>query len=139
MDAGGGTVDIACHEILGEFGVKEILHPSGGKWGSCYIDDQYIKLLQDIFGKELLDEFKKEEPNIYVEIIHNFQTPKSKFYSNPENDNHNVELPFDFCSFIDEKMDANDDEKYGDIEEKVLCFMFLRNFRLSESVFVFKR
>ena len=32
VDAGGGTVDVACHEILGEFGVKEILHPSGGKW-----------------------------------------------------------------------------------------------------------
>eukprot|EP01084_Bolivina_argentea_P221279 374812_1 len=42
IDAGGGTVDVACHQVLGRFQVKEIFHPSGGKWGSCYIDDQYI-------------------------------------------------------------------------------------------------
>eukprot|EP01083_Nonionella_stella_P079689 218766_1 len=34
IDAGGGTVDIACHEIVSEFGVKEVLPPSGGPWGS---------------------------------------------------------------------------------------------------------
>ena len=37
IDAGGGTVDIAFHEILGDFGVKECHHPSGGPWGIYYI------------------------------------------------------------------------------------------------------
>eukprot|EP01083_Nonionella_stella_P239071 837191_1 len=41
VDAGGGTVDIACYEIIDEFGVKEIVHPTCGKWGSCYINDGY--------------------------------------------------------------------------------------------------
>eukprot|EP01084_Bolivina_argentea_P021873 40658_1 len=52
IDAGGGTVDIACHEIIGEFGVNEIYHPSGGKWGSIYIDDEFAKLLNTIFSTE---------------------------------------------------------------------------------------
>ena len=44
IDAGGGTVDIAFHQVLGQFGIKEIHHPSGGPWGGCYIDDQYIQI-----------------------------------------------------------------------------------------------
>merc|ERR1719410_2082251 len=50
IDAGGGTVDIAFHEILGDFGVKECHHPSGGPWGSCYIDDEFVKILNIIFS-----------------------------------------------------------------------------------------
>eukprot|EP01083_Nonionella_stella_P128873 390634_1 len=57
VDAGGGTVDIACHEILGDYGVKEILAPSGGPWGSKFIDDQFEALLNEIFGTKWMREF----------------------------------------------------------------------------------
>ena len=33
--------------------VKEVLAPSGGKWGGTHIDDQYVELLEKIFGKEV--------------------------------------------------------------------------------------
>ena len=29
LDVGGGTVDVACHEIMDEFSIAEVLHPSG--------------------------------------------------------------------------------------------------------------
>eukprot|EP01083_Nonionella_stella_P278113 945653_1 len=61
VDAGGGTVDIACHEILGqdgEYGVKEVLAPSGGPWGSMFIDDQFEALLKEIFDIKWIREFK---------------------------------------------------------------------------------
>ena len=29
LDVGGGTCDVACHEIMGKFAIAEILHPSG--------------------------------------------------------------------------------------------------------------
>eukprot|EP01084_Bolivina_argentea_P021865 40643_1 len=38
VDAGGGTVDIVCHKIISNNEVKEVSDPSGGPWGSCYID-----------------------------------------------------------------------------------------------------
>ena len=98
IDAGGGTVDIACHEIMDNFGVKEIMHPSGGKWGSCYIDDQYIKLLKNIFGKDNVKKFQEEEPNVYVEIINNFQQAKATFYDESDAKTHNVELPLSMYS-----------------------------------------
>eukprot|EP01084_Bolivina_argentea_P202687 346269_1 len=121
VDAGAGTVDIACHEVVGELAVKEIFHPSGGKWGSAYIDDQYIKLLKEILPEEWIEEFKVEDPKTYVEIINNFQRSKSTFYSHSRinSNKHNVELPCDFCGFIEEKMEDSHDGMYEYLEEKI--------------------
>ena len=29
LDVGGGTCDVACHEVIDEFAIAEVLHPSG--------------------------------------------------------------------------------------------------------------
>ena len=79
VDVGGGTADIACHEIVDEFGVKELYHPSGGKWGSIYIDAQYKKLLNQIFSTECMNEFKKKAANDYVKLMYNFIMAKETF------------------------------------------------------------
>merc|ERR1712087_615049 len=80
IDAGGGTCDVACHEILGDFAVQEIVCPTGGPWGSTYIDDFFIKLLHLIFNKQWLDEFKTEDPASYTELIDNFRVAKQEFW-----------------------------------------------------------
>lgn len=116
VDAGGGTVDIACHEILGEFAVKEILPPSGGPWGSCYIDDQFKLSLNQIFGQELVNEFKTEHPNVYMQCVHNFQASKGSFDSNQKL-HHNVRLPADFIAWIEDKFE--DDDDFEGVEEMV--------------------
>eukprot|EP00483_Globobulimina_turgida_P011169 UN11190 len=126
VDAGGGTVDVACHEILGEngeFGVKEVLHPSGGAWGSCYIDDEFVKLLKDIFGNEWIEEFKQTKPNFYTALLHNFQNAKETFYGNTDENTYNVNLPFEFIGFIQDKLEEGDvevnDDDNADIEDVV--------------------
>ena len=144
IDAGGGTCDVACHEILGDFAVKEVVHPTGGPWGSTYIDDYFIKLLYKIFNKEWIDEFRLEDPAAYTELIDNFRVAKQEFWNNEiehkdndnriDNDNnnddcdnldimsienkielyknkwHNVQLPFDFCTFLEEKVEDMKEE-----------------------------
>ena len=119
VDAGGGTTDIACHQLLDGAGVIEILHPSGGAWGSCYIDDQYVKLLQDIFSTEWINEFKKEHPSIYTETIDNFQKAKQQFYKNSEAETLNCELPYDFLNFIEDVVEDD-----TEVEEIVSDFKF---------------
>merc|ERR1719361_1899484 len=111
-DAGGGTVGIACHEIVGQFGVKEVHHPSGGPWGSCYIDDQYIKMLAQIFGKEVMEEFQREHPNVYVELIHNFQAAKATFWEKESEDAHNCRVPEDFVCYLEDRLFGNQDHDY---------------------------
>jgi len=142
IDAGGGTCDVACHEILGDFAVQEIVHPTGGPWGSTYIDDYFIRLLQKIFNKEWIEQFQKEDPAAYTELIDNFRVAKQEFWSaekeHKDNDDnnenmaeqqhlsenmsledriklysdkwHNVQLPFDFCTFLEEKVEEMKDE-----------------------------
>merc|ERR1719474_244039 len=107
VDAGGGTVDIACHEILGEFEVKEVLHPSGGPWGSCYIDDQFVELLHAIFSKEWVEEFKAKDPSKWVQTIDNFQTSKESFRGDQRKKHgHNVTLPVQLIGFMQDKLTA---------------------------------
>ena len=120
VDAGGGTTDIACHQILGsdgEYGVKEILAPSGGAWGSCYIDDQFIKLLKEIFKPEWIEEFENEQSNIYTELLDNFQRAKAEFYKK-KNKSHNVEFPIDFVYFLQSKLE-NEEGIDAEIEDAV--------------------
>ena len=131
VDAGGGTVDIICHEVLDDFGVKEIYYPSGGKWGSCYIDDQYIKLLKSIFGTRWINEFKKKSPESYVELINYFQNSKETFYAksnvkrrgningnqndlDDDHQYHNVRLPAGFLSFAEDKLESLNDATGAD-------------------------
>ena len=71
---------ITCHEIIGDLEVKEVLHPSGGLWGSTHIDDQFAKLLEMMFSKDYVEEYKKEAPADFVKIIYTFQKAKKKFY-----------------------------------------------------------
>eukprot|EP01083_Nonionella_stella_P240154 839784_1 len=106
VDAGGGTVDVACHQVTGRFQVKEIHHPSGGKWGSCFIDDQYIEVLAQIFDREWIERFKKERPNKYTTLVYNFQKAKESFYSDPNSKTHAVELPLEFSSYVEEEINA---------------------------------
>eukprot|EP00485_Elphidium_margaritaceum_P002287 CAMPEP_0202686228 /NCGR_PEP_ID=MMETSP1385-20130828/2038_1 /ASSEMBLY_ACC=CAM_ASM_000861 /TAXON_ID=933848 /ORGANISM="Elphidium margaritaceum" /LENGTH=702 /DNA_ID=CAMNT_0049340761 /DNA_START=32 /DNA_END=2140 /DNA_ORIENTATION=- len=125
IDAGGGTVDIAFHEILGDFGVKECHHPSGGPWGSTYIDEEFMNVMDEIFTAKWMDEFKQEEPNKYTEMLMNFRASKNQFdpINNQNGEYHNIRLPLNFLSFLEERIPADagdgddDDASDFDIEE----------------------
>eukprot|EP01083_Nonionella_stella_P286562 975339_1 len=139
IDAGGGTVDVACHEIIGEFGVKEVLPPSGGPWGSCKVDDQYKQTLNQIFGEDLMREFKTKHPNIYMRGMDHFQNAKATF--DGRNKHHNCRLPTDFISWLDEKIEGNNDEEYMYVEDIVAnCVMAKSNLvELNDDVLEFHR
>ena len=69
VDTGDGTCDVAWHEILDDFAVQEIVHPTGGPWGSPYIDDYFVYLLYKISNRKWIVEFKREDPAAYTELI----------------------------------------------------------------------
>lgn len=112
-------MDIACHEILGTFGVREILPPSGGSWGSCLIDEEYLKLLDTVFGREWMEQFEREQSTVFLEIRHHFQSAKSTFYRHKERKWHNVRLPVEFLNFLEEKIEDLALEKVSEIEDLV--------------------
>ena len=112
VDAGGGTVDISGHEWMGNMRIREAASPSGGDWGSSYIDDAFMSLLASIFGAELMDRFKSEESGSHRELLENFRASKLSFYGEighrSSRCTHSVDLGHRFLSFLVAECDRND-------------------------------
>ena len=105
--------------MSGELGVREVLPPSGGSWGSCFIDDEYMKLLAVIFSAEWLEQFEREQSTVFLEIRHHFQSAKSSFYRDAERKWHNVRMPTEFLNFLEEKIEDLATGKIQEIEDLV--------------------
>lgn len=52
VDAGGGTIDITVHKQSEEGNFTELHSPSGGDWGSSYINLKFEELLEELIGAE---------------------------------------------------------------------------------------
>lgn len=46
----GGTVDVAVHEVLEDFQLKELYQASGGAWGGTTVDDAFFRFLSKLAG-----------------------------------------------------------------------------------------
>jgi len=79
VDAGGGTVDITVHRKVGDE-LVELYPPSGGAWGSTYIDQKFEQLLEEIFGKDHIQEAKHSK--YWNQVMDYFENAKTGF--NPE-------------------------------------------------------
>ncbi|KAH3761889.1 heat shock 70 kDa protein 12A [Pelomyxa schiedti] len=60
VDAGGGTVDIGVHKCETETELVELYPPSGGAWGSTYVNETVIGFLQQVFGSDVLERAKAD-------------------------------------------------------------------------------
>jgi len=129
-DLGGGTADIACHEILSSFNVREIYKASGGPFGSSYIDRAYIELLCTVIPRKWIEEFKQEEPRHFVALLAYFQNSKRNFWKRRALDakgaaighddgRHNVELPCEFITFIEDKIEYVMPESADDVDPDI--------------------
>eukprot|EP01084_Bolivina_argentea_P064880 118274_1 len=89
------------------FAIAEVLHPSGGPWGACTIDKEFELMLHDIFSREWMNEFKKDQPNMHQQLLQNFITKsKISFYRQSIGQSyHDIELPFSFGDFLIDKLE----------------------------------
>ena len=61
LDCGGGTVDITMHRVAKKepsLKLEEIAPPSGGPFGSTYVDLEFEKFLKDLVGEDAFGRFK---------------------------------------------------------------------------------
>eukprot|EP01083_Nonionella_stella_P014672 41187_1 len=108
IDAGGGTVDIACHKIVDD-GLEEVHYPTGKNWGGGCVDDVFIEWLQQMFGVAFMNDFKLSSPNHYSEILDYFQVSKASFFKKKTRSNktHPVELPNEFVDLLYDNIDVD--------------------------------
>ena len=60
LDCGGGTVDITVHEVeeTKPLMLSEVREPSGGPWGSTFVDQEFVKFMSKLIGEESWKAFK---------------------------------------------------------------------------------
>ena len=130
MDAGGGTVDIACHQVIGDrnsFGLKRYYHHVVDS--EVKIDNKFIDLLNIIFSKEWVNQFKEISPTGYIKLMENFRFSKNTcFVDSVYFKSHNIELPLEFIEYIKEECKK---DGIPDLEEKVKKTFKTSNKKLS--------
>ncbi|XP_053390090.1 heat shock 70 kDa protein 12A-like [Mercenaria mercenaria] len=76
IDLGGGTADISVHQKQTNNKLKELHQASGGPWGGTVVDDNFLIWLTDIFGRQIMDTFKKKEMEDYFGLLREFEIKK---------------------------------------------------------------
>eukprot|EP01084_Bolivina_argentea_P182208 314604_1 len=85
--------------------MQEIYHPTGGPWGSDYVDEHFVSFLGVLFGDDLVQEYIHRYPHDFTKIIDNFRHAKMSFYPNKSDKHHSTRLS---ASFIIEQGIEND-------------------------------
>ena len=65
----GGTADFSVHEVEEEGTLTELYRASGGPYGGIFVDKEYLKMYDTIFGEEAINKLKKEDMAEYLTII----------------------------------------------------------------------
>jgi hypothetical protein len=72
VDCGGGTVDLICHELLANNKIREITRPTGGSYGSSFVDKEFIGFLRRKLGSSAIALLEKEHYNVLQYMVQKF-------------------------------------------------------------------
>ena len=54
---------MTAHEIRDDGNIKEIHRVTGGPYGGMYVNQQFETLLEELFGIQRIQKFKKQHPS----------------------------------------------------------------------------
>lgn len=96
IDLGGGYTDITVHQKQINGSIQEIIPHCGNPYGSTSIDEELLKLLAEIFGKNVMEEFKRREKEDYKDLCNKFEYGKRR----AKTEMSSIDIPLS-KSFID--------------------------------------
>ncbi|XP_065924964.1 heat shock 70 kDa protein 12A-like [Magallana gigas] len=78
-----GTVDVTAYSVEDDQSLRELHCASGKNVGGTNVDNLFFELLNDIFGKNVVHEFKNSSPSDWLEMWRGFEVNKRNIgYSN---------------------------------------------------------
>ncbi|VDI28525.1 Hypothetical predicted protein [Mytilus galloprovincialis] len=81
VDIGGGTTDIVIQEKLKDGRLKDLCKPCGDECGGTNVDKEFMKVVSQILGNDVMLEFKRDYPLDYLDIRRNLELLK---HADPE-------------------------------------------------------
>ena len=83
VDMGGLTVDFTAMKILDEnHNLEQLLEPVSYTFGSNFINDEIINIIETVYGKEKLDKVKKENYDKWEETLEEIEKKKKEIDDN---------------------------------------------------------
>ncbi|XP_063446045.1 heat shock 70 kDa protein 12A-like isoform X1 [Mytilus trossulus] len=93
VDLGGGTADITVHEKVSNEHLKELSSATGNNCGGTSVDERFLQMFVDIFGRPVMNSLKEEDPSAYLDLFHEFETVKRVI--GPDKDKKvNIGIPY---------------------------------------------
>ncbi|KAL3878483.1 hypothetical protein ACJMK2_030828 [Sinanodonta woodiana] len=108
LDLGGGTADIACHELTYDGLLRELHEPTGGDFGGINVDSAFWQFLLKLFGSQLLKDFKEQNTEDYIDLFENFDRKKCNF------DDSRTEESFPISSTLCQKYEETNGRPFNE-------------------------
>ena len=107
IDAGGYTVDITINKIMDKRGnIKQLSPPYGGALGSMNINNDIVDIIEQIYGKEYIEEVKEKNYGIWKKTLDSIEIKKRNFIGKlSDSDYIKIDIMFEkqFCETKCEK------------------------------------
>ena len=107
IDAGGYTVDITINKIMNKKGdIKQLSPPYGGALGSMNINNDIVDIIEQIYGKEYIEEVKEKNYGIWKKTLDSIEIKKRNFIGKlSDSDYIKIDIRFEkkFCETKCEK------------------------------------
>ena len=111
----GGTLDVAVHEVIEKGSIKEIDKITGGPYGGIRVNQEFERLLAELFGETRLNKYKVKFPSDWLAVMSDFEGKKQGFRI-VEGKMTNIRLPASFASLVKRSTVM---ERYGEKEIKL--------------------
>ena len=94
VDMGGLTVDFTAMKILDKnYNLEQLLEPVSYTFGSNFINDEIINIIETVYGKEKLNKVKKEHYDLWDRTLQDIEIKKKKIDDN-EAKSFNLDIIF---------------------------------------------
>ncbi|CAG8737648.1 8767_t:CDS:2, partial [Racocetra persica] len=78
VDCGGGTVDLTIRRLLSDDRIAETTERTGDFCGGTYVDDEFLKVLEDKVGRSAMRMLKEKHYDQVNYLIHKYFCPEIK-------------------------------------------------------------
>ena len=69
-------MDVTAHDILVDGTITEIYQVTGGAYGGIYVDNNFVSLLENLFGIPTVKEFRLKYPADWLRMMNDFEMKK---------------------------------------------------------------
>lgn len=98
VDIGGGTLDVTVHAIQSDGSIKEVHKVTGGPYGGIKVNQEFEKLLEELFGEENLQNYRRKHCSDWLSVMNDFEAKKRGDRILEKDATINIRLPRSFVT-----------------------------------------